>query len=214
MNPDIILLQEPFPHVIIKNVYDENEIRLIWRELDFLTEKYKFKPNSEDGAMGNSALSRLNTSHNFGLTLDEIYRERIISDILTVTSKLADDQYVNKICEVSPLVGHLKYCNTVYTKVKYYESNNYYRGHFDWARFTFLTYLFKQPKQFTGGDLYFDDYDYTIELENNMTVFFVGSIIHSSKEVKLNSNVQPWTGGGKYCITQFVDCIPPQLPPK
>lgn len=210
MIPDIILLQEPFPHVVIKNVYDENELRLIWRELDFLTEKYKFNPGSEDGALGTS-LTGVTSSQNFGLTLDDIYCDRKISDILTLTSKIADDQYVNKICEVSPLVGHLKYCNSVCTKVKYYESGNYYRGHHDISRFTFLTYLFKQPKLFTGGDLYFDEYDYTIELENNMTVFFVGSIIHSSKEVKLNTNVQPWTGGGKYCITQFVDYINPKL---
>lgn len=210
MIPDIILLQDPFPHVIIKNVYSDNELRLIWRELDFLTEKYKFKPGSEDGSSGVS-LTGINSSQNFGLTLDEVYLDRQISDILTVTSKLADDLYVNKICEVSPLVGHLKLCNSVCTKVKYYENNNYYRGHRDIARFSFLTYLFKQPKQFTGGDLYFDDYDYTIELENNMTVFFVGSIVHSSKEVKLNSDVQPWTGGGKYCITQFVDHNHPSL---
>jgi hypothetical protein len=207
MIPEIILLQEPFPHVIIKNVYSENELRLIWRELEFLTEKYKFKPGSEDGSTG-TTLTGINSSQNFGLTLDTVYLDRKISDILTITSKLADDQLVNKICEVSPLVGHLKRCNTVCTKVKYYESNNYYRGHFDLSRFSFLTYLFKQPKQFIGGDLYFDEYDYIIEIENNMTVFFVGSIIHSSKEVKLNSDVQPWTGGGKYCITQFVDYFP------
>jgi Rps23 Pro-64 3,4-dihydroxylase Tpa1-like proline 4-hydroxylase len=211
MTPDIILLQEPFPHVIIKNVYNENELRLIWRELEFLTEKYKLKPGSEIGAEGNTTLSGINLSQNFGLTLDEVYRDRNVSDILTTTSKIAHDQYVNKICEVSPLVGHLKYCNMHITKVKYYESGNYYRGHWDASRFTFLTYLFKEPKLFTGGDLYFDDYDYTIEIENNMTVFFVGSIIHSSKEVKLNSDVQPWTGGGKYCITQFIDYIDPQF---
>jgi len=214
MTPDIILLQEPFPHVIIKDVYNENELRLIWRELEFLTEKYKFKPGAENGAEGSTTLSGINPSQNFGLTLDEVYLDRSISDILAITSKLAGDQYVNKICEVSPLVGHLKHCNYHCTKVKYYETDNYYRGHYDTARFTFLTYLFKEPKQFTGGDLYFDDYDYTIKLENNMTVFFVGSIIHSSKEVKLNSDVQPWTGGGKYCITQFVDFIPSQLSQK
>ena len=208
MIPEIILLQEPFPHVIIKNVYNEDELRLIWRELEFLTEKYKFKTGAEDGS-ASVTLTGIYASQNFGLTLDNVYLDRKISDILTITSKLADDQYVNKICEVSPLVGHLKHCNAHLTKVKYYENGNYYRGHYDTSRFSFLTYLFKQPKQFTGGDLYFDDYDYTIELENNMTVFFVGSIIHSSKEVKLNSDVQPWTGGGKYCITQFVNHIPP-----
>lgn len=209
MTPDIILLQEPFPHVIIKNVYDDNELRLIWRELEFLTEKYKLKPGAENGAQKSTSLSGINPSQTLGLNLDKVYHDRSISDILTVTSKIADNHYVNRICEVSPLVGHLKYCNTVCTKIKYYESNNYYRGHYDGSRFTFLTYLFKQPKQFTGGDLYFDDYDYTIELENNMTVFFVGSIIHSSKEVELNPDVQPWIGEGKYCIAQFVDYTDP-----
>ena len=150
------------------------------------------------------SLSGVNPSQNFGLTLDEVYHfKRNVSDILTITTKLASDHFVNEICKVSPLVGHLKICNHHITKVKYYETGNYYRGHTDTSRFTLLSYIFKEPKNFTGGDLYFDDYDYTIEIENNMTVFIVGSVVHSSKELKLNPGVDVWQGNGKYCITQL-----------
>lgn len=206
MIPDIILLQEPFPHVIIKNIYSKEELKLIWSELDFLTYSSKFKRSGEVGHSDRN-ISRINSSQNYSLNLDYIYRDRKISDILTLSTKIADDELVNQICKLSPLVGHLRFCNTLLTKVKYYESGDFYRGHYDDSRFTFLTYLFKEPKNFTGGDLYFDDYDYTIEIENNMCVFFVGSVLHSSKELKLKSGVQTWTGNGKYTITQFVDLI-------
>lgn len=213
MTPEIILLQDPFPHVIIKNLYNQQELDLIWRELDFLTSPHKFDKGEGDGSRG-TTLSGINPSYNFGLTLDTVYLKRNVSDILTITDKLANNYFTEEIIKVSPLVGHLRYCNRSCTKVKYYENGNYYRGHHDASRFTFLTYLFKEPKKFTGGDLHFDHYDYTIEIENNSTVFFVGSIIHSSKELKMSLDIPSWSGYGKYCITQFVDFQPETNTPR
>ena len=31
------VFQEPFPHIIFHNFYDEHELKLIWEELDFFT---------------------------------------------------------------------------------------------------------------------------------------------------------------------------------
>ena len=35
------VFQEPFPHIIFYNFYDEHELKLIWEELDFFTKDGK-----------------------------------------------------------------------------------------------------------------------------------------------------------------------------
>jgi hypothetical protein len=52
--------------------------------------------------------------------------------------------------------------------------------------------------------LYFNDFDYTIKLNNNMLVLFVGALWHESLPVSLKQNGYI-TGNGKYTMTQFLD---------
>lgn len=67
-----------------------------------------------------------------------------------------------------------------------------YKSHIDFNLFTQLYYIHKEPKKFTGGDLVFDDFDYTIHYENNMMILFPGYLNHSVTKVesskKLKSN--------------------------
>ena len=43
----IKVLKDPFPHVIIENVYEEDELELIWDELKFFTRPGKLLPPEE-----------------------------------------------------------------------------------------------------------------------------------------------------------------------
>lgn len=129
-----------------------------------------------------------------------------MSDILTVSKKVFDPSIINTISTLSPLILDLKMANLCHTKIKYYEDGEYYKSHQDLARFTMLTYLYKEPKAFTGGDLYFEDFNYTIPIENNMLVFFKGCIHHTSTEINMTSHAQEKCSGyGKYTITQFLN---------
>ena len=38
---EIIIHEEPFPHLILKNFYNKEEVKLIWEELDFYTKDGK-----------------------------------------------------------------------------------------------------------------------------------------------------------------------------
>jgi hypothetical protein len=202
----IELLQNPFPHAIIKNFYDEKELSLIWKELDFYTFPEKLISAMEmGGAVDN--LTKAPLPKYYGVDLDSVYgNRREMSDILTLNRKIFDIPITNALAQLSPLVWDIKQVNVDFTRIKYYEDGDYYKPHRDKARFTFLTYLYKEPKAFTGGDLQFEEFDYTIPIENNMLVFFKGCIHHASTQLKMIDHVnEKCSGYGKYTIAQFCD---------
>ena len=188
-------ITEPFPHLIIENFYSEDELKFIWRELDFLTSPKILMSADLNGSVEGNHLS---------VILDDVYRNRGISDILTVNRKAFNKEIIDAFVELNPLLAHINLVNVDLTKIKYYENYNGYKKHQDLARFTALTYFYKEPKAFEGGDLYFNDFDYTIKLKNNMFVLFVGALWHESLPVSLKQDGHI-TGNGKYTMTQFLN---------
>ena len=188
-------IREPFPHLIIEDFYSEDELKLIWRELDFLTSPNKLMPANLNGSIESNHLS---------VVLDHAYSNRSISDILTINRKALSKEIKDVFVELDPLLAHVNLVNSDLTKIKYYENYNGYKKHQDIARFTALTYFYKEPKAFEGGDLYFNDFDYTIKLKNNMLVLFVGALWHESLPVSLKQDGHI-TGNGKYTMTQFLN---------
>jgi Rps23 Pro-64 3,4-dihydroxylase Tpa1-like proline 4-hydroxylase len=196
------LLQEPFPHAIIRNFYTEEELSLIWRELEFLNSSNKLV-SSEKLGTAKDPISQMLKSTSYGLELDMVYGDnRNISDILTLNRKIFKKDLTEKFASLHPLMGHIQHINLDRTKIRYYEDGQYYYPHYDLPRFTVASYFFKEPKVFTGGNLHFPEFDYTIEIENNMLVLFVGCILHTSTPLKMKPTKEK---NGKYVITQFLD---------
>lgn len=206
IKPTIELIQEPFPHAKIKNIYTEEELSLIWRELNFYTDKNKLYPATNLGGKFDQ-LTGLPFPKHTGIQLDAIYaNNRNISDILRINRKIFDKEILNTISSLSPLLWDIKQTNTDFTTIKYYEDGDLYNSHVDNPRFTFLSYFYKEPKAFEGGDLYFEDFNYTIPIENNMLVFFKGCIPHTSTKIKMKLHTdKKFSGYGKYTIAQFLD---------
>jgi Rps23 Pro-64 3,4-dihydroxylase Tpa1-like proline 4-hydroxylase len=188
-------IREPFPHLVIEDFYNKDELKLIWQELNFLTSPSKLMPANLNGSTEANHLS---------IILDQVYANRSISDILTVNRKALRKEIKDAFVELNPLLAHINLINLDLTKIKYYENYNGYKKHQDLARFTALTYFYKEPKAFEGGNLYFNDFDYTIKLKNNMLVLFVGALWHESLPVSLKQDGHI-TGNGKYTMTQFLN---------
>ena len=81
-NLNVDRLLEPFPHLIIKNFYNSNELELIWEELKFYTKPGKLLTAKDFGGV-------LGSTNSHALALDEVYgtKFRILSNILTVNRK-------------------------------------------------------------------------------------------------------------------------------
>ena len=86
---------EPFPHIIFYNFYDKNELELIWEELKFYTRPNKlFDVEKYKGVVGHTKAK--------AIFLDDIFsdKNRVLSNILTVSRKVFDDQILHPFSEI------------------------------------------------------------------------------------------------------------------
>jgi hypothetical protein len=200
---DFVVLTEPFPHVIINNSFTPEELKLIWVELQFLSQPHKLQPPEQTGTAWklDSSGNRIFSKNNAGLWLDDIYKDRNLSDILKFNRKIFDATFIEDIVKQHWFFNYLKYCNNDMTLLSYYEDGGYYKPHPDVATITVVTHLFKEPRLFEGGDLSFPDFDYNVGLVNNRTIMFPSIIEHEVSNVKVNSNEEL---SGRFTISQFI----------
>ena len=197
---NIKIFNDEIPYIIIDNYYDEQELRLIWEELHFLGYPHKLKRATlESGGATGDAGELL--KHNFHRYMDRIYSERELSNILTVNRKLFDDD-----CKILRQHPHWFFQNVTFnkdfTQVAYYENNDHYEEHHDSATLTALTWLYKEPKRFSGGDLFLHSGKIKIGCVNNRTLIFPSMIKHSVNEIHMSQeNLEKRLG--RYVITQF-----------
>jgi Rps23 Pro-64 3,4-dihydroxylase Tpa1-like proline 4-hydroxylase len=81
--------------------------------------------------------------------------------------------------------GYFSNTKTNSIMVNYYENDKYYKSHKDVSVITQLTWIYREPKMFSGGDLILTDMGETIECKNNRTIFFPGHYYHEVMEVKM-----------------------------
>jgi hypothetical protein len=192
----------PFPHLIIENTFDNHELELIWQELDFLTYSNKFDPPSKTSSATDNLGNTLKS--NGGIFLDSCYYKREISNILTTNRKLFEKDILQEFAKLSFGYNQILHCNQDFTLLSYYEDSDYYLPHQDVSLFTILTWFYKTPKSFRGGDLIFSEYDYQTSIKNNITLFFPSYIQHSVTKVEMIHTYPKFSGYGRYCMSNFL----------
>ena len=193
---------EPFPHLIIKNFYNEDELKLIWEELTFYTKPNKLLDAKDYGGAVNHTNAK-------ALVLDLIYKNKYrgLSNILVVNRKIFDDQLLSAFSNLHDSCNIARYVNYDCTKIRYYHNGEYYKPHTDRSiQFLGFTYFYKEPKKFTGGELYFPKYDYEYNCENNSLIIFPGWVEHGVSEVNIKDS-DYYDGQGRYAITSFFSNI-------
>jgi len=188
--------------VIIKDFYNESELTLIWKELEFLTPK--LSPPSQTGSAVTPNKTPL--KNNKGMFLDYTYNDRNTSDILSIIKRIFEYLPVDDMKRYSSFYSILEsncpsICSTL---LSYYENGDDYKIHKDVSVVTIMTYFFKEPKFFSGGDLILSDFDVTIEPENNMIVIIPGLYNHEVSEVVMEEE-HSGKNLGRYCLTQFIN---------
>jgi len=194
----ITLYANPFPLMVVDNFYNEEELNLIWEELNFYTRPEKLL--SAEGYGG--IVDRTNAK---ALLLDEIYTKqyRNVSNILTINRKLFKCGVLDKFSEIHGCCSIANESNYDITKVRYYHNGEYYDPHTDKGfQFLAFSYFYKEPKKFTGGDLIFPSYDFKVSCKNNTTVIFPGWVEHGVRKVSIQ-NSDYFDGWGRYCISSF-----------
>jgi Rps23 Pro-64 3,4-dihydroxylase Tpa1-like proline 4-hydroxylase len=196
----IIKNYNPFPFLEIENMYSEDELKLIWQELEFLNQLDKLEKPEETGAASvNGEILKKNS----GLYLDDLYKSRNISNILTVNKNLMSLHILEAFSSLCFLYENIKHTNDDTTLISYYDNGGYYKSHQDSALYTAITWFFKEPKKFNGGDFYFSNYNHKIKLKNNKTILFPSVITHSVDEIVMNNESDVGCGYGRYAVSQF-----------
>ena len=200
---------EPFPLMVINNFYNQQELDLIWKELDFYTAPNKlFTAENYGGGVGYTNAK--------AIVLDDLYKNyennekgvnfRNISNILTVNRKLFESGVLDTFSSLHGCVSIANKTNHDITKVRYYHDGQYYDPHTDKSTmFLAFSYFYKEPKKFVGGDLEFTKYDFKLPCDNNSMVIFPGWVEHGVRKVKIK-NSDYYDGWGRYAITSFFGC--------
>ena len=197
----ITLYANPFPLMVVENFYNEEELGLIWEELNFYTKPEKLLDAEGYGGIVDHTNAK-------ALLLDEIYTKqyRNVSNILTMNRKLFQCGVLDKFSEIHGCCSIANQSNHDITKVRYYHDKEYYDPHTDKGfQFLAFSYFYKEPKKFTGGDLIFPKYDFKVPCDNNTMVVFPGWVEHGVRKVSIE-NSDYFDGWGRYCISSFFGC--------
>ena len=193
---------DPFPHLIIKNLYNKKELELIWEELKFYTKPGKLLEAKDFGGV-------VDATNSHALQLDSIYtpQYRSLSNILSVNRKIFSNEVLETFANIHDCCAIAPFCNWDITKVRYYHNGEYYKPHTDRAmNFLAFSYFYKEPKMFDGGEIYFPKYDYELTCENNSIIILPGWVQHGVKEVKIKDS-DYYEGYGRYCISSFFSSV-------
>ena len=189
---------EKFPLIIIDEFYDDENLRRIWEELEFLCYPEKFE-NPED--TGTGVFQKELYKNIPSIFLGQIFSNLSKSSINEASRTLSD-----KLNQIFNQHSSWFFKDVYYAKmsvlISYYENGGYYKPHKDSSVVTCLNWFFKEPKVFEGGELYFPDYDVTVELKNHRTVIFPSFIKHGVKTVRMDKSYEN-KKLGRFCITQF-----------
>jgi Rps23 Pro-64 3,4-dihydroxylase Tpa1-like proline 4-hydroxylase len=190
-------------YLVIDDFLKDDELKNVWLELDFLTNKSIMLPpekyNSARDKLTNVILKKNNV-----IFLDDIYQNRETSNILTNFKKLYSKEVVDIIEDLPNEFKYFKFVGHDRTFISYYEDSDYYKPHVDQAVLTCLYWCNKSPKSFEGGNLTIGDEQTQIEYKNNRLVIFPSYNIHSVNVIKMAEDNIPFSGYGRYTITKFL----------
>lgn len=190
---------DKFPFLYIENVYTDEELKLIFSELDYYQSNKTILKSDTRPAIdvdGNSKAKKK------GIFLDSIYQNRDHSNILCINRKLYER---GLICERQDNYFFKHFSPTEdYTLFSYYENGDGYKPHVDECIASICIWLWKEPKRFTGGDFCFPDFDIRLKVQNNHAVVFAGSILHSVDKIQMLPEYLN-KGFGRYSICNFLN---------
>lgn len=204
---NIIYSDKEFPYILIDNFYDEFELTEIWQELDYMCHPRRMSRSSvENGGAwegvdenGNKQLMK----YNWTMWLDNLFGpNRNYSNILEVNRKVLNNTH---IFENHPhwAINDVNSFQTDFTQIAYYENNDEYKEHRDYAKLTCLTWFYREPKKFTGGNLRFPKWDIEIECKHNRLFCFPSSIPHQATKVSIEEQDRG-KKLGRFVMTQFL----------
>jgi hypothetical protein len=193
---------QDLPIVVVDDFYNIDELKLIWQELDFLSVPGKMQEPefTGSGSYVNDDGETVYKKKNLGICLDHVYSDRGVSNILSINRKIFMKDFREQMSTLHSFFRFMNKTNKDISKIHYFTDQDHYLDHDDDSVITVVTYFNKNPKQFTGGDLIFEE-DITIETKNNRLVMFPSILRHQVSTITLPTDSD---NNGRYALSQFL----------
>jgi Rps23 Pro-64 3,4-dihydroxylase Tpa1-like proline 4-hydroxylase len=190
-----------FSFILFENIFDNNELQEIYKECIFLCHPEKLKMTEKSGAARrpDGTLKKSNK----GIFLEHIYTNRNFSNYLHLYKKPFELLDMNAIAEQDNNFLPYTTTNVDNTLFSYYQDGDYYESHKDCTTYTYVFWVFQEPKLFSGGNFLLDDIDYKVEIKNNMGILFPSFAYHTVEKVEM-INKEPFNRQGRFSFTTFI----------
>lgn len=197
------------PIVYCDNFYSEEELQGLYDEVEKI--RLLGLLDSEDKSSATETITdkktgkkeKVKLAKNQVAWLNHLYQgEPRLSDVLKITDKIHDPKIVEYLAGIHYHFISMKMCSGTGTLLSYYDESEHYRNHRDVAFVTVLTWLYKEPKAFEGGEFVIED-KLKIDCVRGRTLFMPGYALHKVVPVSMPKDKQG-KGLGRYTITKFI----------
>jgi Rps23 Pro-64 3,4-dihydroxylase Tpa1-like proline 4-hydroxylase len=190
--------------LVIDETFDDDELLKIWEDIDSIQAKKLFEyPNEKNSAYNMSLDKPVPLKQNHGVFLDPLMEDGTVNHIPAIASKLFHAKGLTDVLiDIHPALSIFANLNYSRSLLSYYTNTDHYKPHTDNAVFTILTWLYREPKSWSGGELILNNWDITIEPKHNRSLVIPSSFTHEVTPVKMMPGSDATTMG-RYCISQF-----------
>lgn len=190
------------PILVFKQVFEDNIIFTMLKEIETIIQKNLLKSGQHTAsAIDHSGQYKSNV----GIFLDELYENRRHeSEILTIHNNIVNVMFNTHLLNRNIVFKYFNHTQSHHTLVSAYLDGGSYFTHTDESVLTSVTFLWNQPKKFSGGSLLFKDYDILFEPDLGDVVIFPGFCSHEVNEVTLAENNLL---NARYSVSQFFNMI-------
>jgi hypothetical protein len=191
---------DPRGWALIDQTFSPRELETIWTAIDHIQAGGLFQTPTQTGSAVDPRTGQV-IKRNRSVFLDDLTPEDCPLDIRPlIASVWTNRQIVKALTGVHPCYGLLNTVNYSTSLLSYYETGESYPAHRDRSVFTVLTWLYREPRQWQGGDLKLTQFGVTHRVQNNQSMIFPGCYLHEATATQMLTN-EP--GAGRYCLAQF-----------
>jgi Rps23 Pro-64 3,4-dihydroxylase Tpa1-like proline 4-hydroxylase len=198
-------LPEPFDCLVVFDTYNEDELKNIWKEIDFLSNEEILLSPEDTGSAKNE--NGENIKNNHGIWLHSFYKNNSASYIHSLFPKKFFSQEVfDALTSLDPMNNQYASIDHHTTLFNYYGEGSYYDFHVDRSIYTIITCFYREPKEFLGGEITFQfnqDSAYEQPMENNMSIIFPSFYYHKVSPITLSEKNNKWSG--RYSVAHFLN---------
>lgn len=193
--------------ITFEDIFDCQELQSIWKEAEFLCDRNKLGSALETkSATDDDGTPR---KRNNGVWFLSVYKDIRYSNYLQLYKKSWNSLNNEKQKLIDNDINLKLFFTANYneTLLSYYENDDYYKSHTDKCCYTYVFWLFKEPKRFFGGDLTFPELNYTVNIKSNMGVLFPSWLNHEVDKIEMYDKMDTFNSNGRFCFSTFFHIV-------